>query len=432
MKINLSKYKKLIVKAPDNLKIIGLVTIPAILYLIRGWQYIRTPQLYAEDGTVWLTNAYNTGWHTLFTPYNGFAHTTERLFALIITQFPLRFAPLIFNLAGYGLFILMCYYLFSTRTKIFSNNYQKIFMAFSLGLIANFGEFVFNFSNSIFLLGIIGLCIYFAKPPKNIVINILEKILFILACLTLPFAWFYLLIILIDWIWRKQRRIFFSIIGSIIQLCAHVFSKYSRSSIPTKTLITSRYTVIELYNQIITPALRFARIDVTATTPLHKFLMILIFCFVLACLLLATLIKQGAIQLKFLAVFCILFTIASLKSPLVGGNLSSVNILKFMDTAEFGNRYFFYGILFLLTILAVAASAYINKKAQYYFLVAFMVFSLLTSVITGDFKINKGFNNYANTYTYDIVKLNTAKPGNIVQIPENPGTAWFINLDAKK
>jgi hypothetical protein len=103
-----------------------------------------------------------------------------------------------------------------------------------------------------------------------------------------------------------------------------------------------------------------------------------------------------------------------------------------MDTAEFGNRYFFYGILCIMTILAIAVSTYINKKAQYYFLLLFMVFGLLTSVMAGDLRINKGFNDYANTYSKDVANLSKAKPGTLLEIPENPNTNWFIGLDTKK
>jgi hypothetical protein len=431
-----SKYNRYLHKIPNNFKTIGLVIIPSILYLIRGWQYIRTPQLYAEDGALWLADAYNKGWRTLFSPYNGFAHTTERLFALLVIMFPLKFAPLIFNLAGYGLFILMCYYLFSSRVKIFTNNFQKLFMALSLGLIANFIEFIFNFSTSIFLIGVIGLCIYFAKPANNTVIRLVEKILFILACLTLPFAWFYLVIILFDWIWRKQYKIFYivvSIFGSIVQLYVYLFSDYSRTnSVHTRILLTSKYTVLEIFNQIITPALRFAQINIGVNIPLYQFLIIFIFCVLLGLVLLSVLIKHGTIQLKYLVLFSVLFTMAALKNPLVGGNLNSVNILKLMDTTELGNRYFFYGILGVTAVLAIAASTYINKKARIYFLLLYISFGLLTSVVAGELIINKNFSNYSASYINGIKNLNRTKQGTLITIPENPGTTWFIKLYAKK
>jgi hypothetical protein len=307
-------------------------------------------------------------------------------------------------------------------------------MAFSLGLIANFSEFFFNFSNSVFLLGVIGLCIYFAKPSKNITFNILEKLIFILACLTLPFAWFYLVIVLFEWIWRKKYNLLYlivSAIGTVIQLFIHELSKYSRPDIPTTTLISSRYTLLEIYNQIVTPALRFARIDTNINIAFDKFFVIFIFCIILGGLSLFVLIKHGSVQLKYLTFFLVLFTVSALKGPLVGGNLSPVGILKFMDTAQFGNRYFFYGILCLLTIFAVAFSTYIKKQALYGFLALFVVFSLSTSLTSSAFKVNKGFSNYSVVYDKDISSLGRAKPGTIVKIPENPGGPWYIDLKVR-
>jgi hypothetical protein len=360
-----------------------LVFIPTVLYAIRAKQYIEMPQLYAEDGAIWLADAYNHGFRSILSPYNGFAHTAERLYALFVTLFPLKYAPFLFDFGGFLIFVLMCYYLFSKRLNIFTNNYQKLFLAFSLGLMANFNEFFFNFSNSIFLLGIIGLCIYVARPSAFKLIRSLEKVSFIIICLTLPFAWFYLLIIAYEWLLLKKRNWFYlmaSGAGSIIQLFAHEFTKYPRPDIQLSVLATSRYTVLEIYNQIITPGLRFARMDTSITIAFHQFLIILIFCLLLALIFLVVTIRYATRSFRYLAFFLLCFTAAALKGPLVGGNLSSPNILKFMDTAQFGNRYFFYGILGVFIMLALLSSTYIKRSARYGFLIVFMCFSLITSI----------------------------------------------------
>ncbi len=422
-------------KIPNNLITASFVVLPSLLYLIRSWQYIRVPQLYAEDGSVWLANAYNSGAKSILAPYAGFAHTSERIFAYLVSMLPLQIAPILFNMAGFGLFILMCYYLFSFRTKIFTNNYQKIFMALSLGLLANFNEFFFNFSNSIFLLGIVGLSIYLITPSKYRLVNLIEKLLFILACLTLPFAWFYLLIIGFEWFWRKKYNLFFlisSVIGSIIQVLVHLFSAYSRPNIPLTTITSSRYTVIEIYNQIVTPAFRHARIDISPTIPDKHFFVLLIFCSLLALTSIIILIKDASSKIKYLAIFLLLFTGASLIGALAGGNFSPTDALKFMSTATYGNRYFFYGILFMTIVIAIATDTYIKKKAKYLFLIMFMIFGVFTALQYNSLRVNKNFYNYSSIYKRDVTILNQSRAHTLIQIPENPGNTWFINLSTKK
>ncbi len=421
-------------KIPNNLITAIFVVIPSSLYLIRGWQYIKVPQLYAEDGSVWLANAYNNGAKSIFTPYAGFTHSAERIFAYLVSLLPLQIAPLLFNMAGFGLFILMCYYLFSFRTKIFTNNYQKIFMALSLGLIANFNEFIFNFSNSVFLLGIIGLSIYLARPSKNKLVNLTEKLLFVLACLTLPFAWLYILIIGFEWFIRKKYNLFFiitSVIGSIIQLLVHLFSVYPRPSIPLTTIALSRYTIIEIYNQIITPAFRHARIDISPTISDRQLLVLFIFCLLLALTTIIILIKNASLKIQYIAAFLLLFTGASLVGPITEG-LSPAAALKFMSTATYGNRYFFYGVLFMTILTAIATDIYIKKSAKYLFLILFMVFSIFSALQYNNLGVNKNFYNYSSIYQKDIIKLNQSKPHTLIKIPENPGNTWFIDLNSKK
>ncbi|HUD10544.1 MAG TPA: hypothetical protein VMR28_02605 [Candidatus Saccharimonadales bacterium] len=412
---------------------VGFILVPCVLYVIRAWQYISNPQLYAEDGATWLTTAYNQGLRSLFTPDNGFAHTAERIWALLVTLFPLSYAPLLFDGGGFLLFVLLCYYLFSTRLQIVTNNYQRLFMGLSLGLIANFSEFFFNFANSVFLLGIIGLCIYLAKPSNNRAVRVLEKVLFVVTCVTLPFAWFFILIALFDSLWRKQRKLFFlvvSALGSIIQLLIHHFSTYQRQTIPISTLASSRYTVIEFYNQIVTPALRFTRIDVSPTISEHHFLLMLLFCLLLLGFLFYVAVRHATPSLKYLLFFLAVFTVSAFTGPLVGGHLSPANILKYMDTAQFGNRYFFYGIFGMLLMFGLTTSLYIKRQALYWFLLLFISFSLFSSALYSSFFIQKGFVNDTPAYKKGLAELSKAKPGKTITIPENPA-GWFIELKAK-
>jgi hypothetical protein len=409
----------------------SFVVIPAILYLVRAWQYIINPQLFAEDGSVWLASAYNQGFKSLFSPYNGFVHSAERIYALFVVCLPLKLAPFIFNMGGFSLFIIMCYYLFTSRTDLLTTNYQKLFVSLSLGLIANFTEFFFNFSNSIFLLGIIGLCIYLAKPSNYRAIRVLEKIAFTIICLTLTFAWLFLPIVLFDRFRFKKRRNFYlvaSLLGGIVQLGVLILTAHSRSTVPITTLFSSKYTLLIIFNQIITPALLFARPGVNIAIQIKNFLPILISFILMASFALFVIYKKATLGLRYLIFFAAFFTIMALRSPIVGGGLMGTSTLKFLAITPEENRYFFYAILASTTILALAINSYSKRWAAYLILIIFMTFGTLISVSSDSWYIHKNFFvNYAPAYSTDITALNHSAPGTTFNIPENP-VGWSIKL----
>jgi hypothetical protein len=60
---------------------------------------LARPQLWAEDGTVFFTDAVVKGWSSLTAPYAGYLHTTPRLVALFATAFDPAVLPLLFVVA---------------------------------------------------------------------------------------------------------------------------------------------------------------------------------------------------------------------------------------------------------------------------------------------------------------------------------------------
>jgi hypothetical protein len=241
----------------------ALVAIAAMAYAYRAKPYLRAPQLFAEDGVLWLAEGFNKNFWAIFQPVNGFMHMPERLFGFIMARLPLDWSPLLFVVSAWGLFILVTYYLLSQRTKILRTNFERIFMVGCLALIANIGELFFNFSNSVFLMGIIGTLILIADTHKNKVVMVAERAFFLLSCFTLPFAWFYLPISLLEHFKYKRKNWFFlvtSAVGAVVQVFVYVTSGVERSPVTLLSLY-SKYTVLEVYNQLLVPAVRFTRID---------------------------------------------------------------------------------------------------------------------------------------------------------------------------
>ena len=416
----------------ESRQTLAFVLAAALAYCLRGSQYILQPQLYAEDGATWLADGFNTGLRSLASPYNGFFHTFERLFGLLVAQWPLQFAPAIFSLTALLLFCLMVYYLFSTRTRILANTYERVFMLLAICLIANVDEFFFNFSNSIFLLGISGVLIIVAQKPENRIVNVLEKAVFALSCFTLPFAWFYLPILLVERFKHHKKTPFFlyvAVAGSMAQLAAYLLSQTERSSVTLWSLF-SKFTLLEIYNQIIIPALRFARIDSGYRGGDH-FALLSIGLIIAACLAMTIIVlKKSDKHVWYLIFFLFAMTAASLKSPLVGHNVGAYRTLKIMSTTPWGDRYFIFGILAAMLIMVKFTYLLIAPRFRYAFIAIFMALGLVASLQFHSLMINRQLADLRGQY-YSNIRLLQSHSTDSISIPVNP-SGWSIELRRKK
>jgi hypothetical protein len=408
-----------------------LTLFAALVYLLRAHPYFFKPQLYAEDGSLWLADGHNKPWYALFRPDNGFFHFAEHLFGLIVVHLPLLWAPALFAWTAWVLFIIMVYYLLSSRTKILTNNFERFFLVLALCLIANFGELFFNFSNSVFLMGITGALILVAKRPNNRIVSIAEKAFFLLTCSTLLFAWFYLPLALIDRFKYKAKNNFFlftSLFASIAQALCYLLTHANRSPVTLLSLF-SKYTLLELYNQIIIPAVRFARIDIPVSQFSTSHYPVYVVFLAVAALAVATIavIRRGNRQLWFLLFFLAAMTFASFKSPTITVQ-KPVDAIKIMAAISGGNRYFVYGILATNLIFIKSVYGVIVPRARYIFMTFFVALGLITSLHYQVFFINKGWADYTSDYQRGIAAYYNKNVKGQVVILENP-TPWKMALD---
>jgi hypothetical protein len=407
-----------------------LVVISALAYAYRAHPYIMHPQLFAEDGNVWLAQGYNKPVSALLHPVNGFLHVPERLFGFLIAHcVPLKWVPFLFAVAAWALFMLVAYYILSVRTKIFQSTYERIFMVVCLCLIANFREFFFNYSNSAFLIGIVGVLIMTAQKPRYKIVDVLEKIFFFYSCFCLTFPWFYLPIALIERFKYKQKNNFFlisSAIGSVVQLLFFMSTHVNRSVVTLHSL-WSKFTLLEVYNQIIVPAIRFARLDTLVhDVELHKYPVYTMWLVLISLLLAGYVgIRKGPRQVWYLLFFLVAMTLASLKSPTISTKLP-IDAIKSMAVVDGANRYFVYGIIATNVLLIKGSIAVLRPRARYAFLVAFTILGVITSLHNYAFYIDKGFTDYTAQYNQQIDLFNSGKV-NHVHILENPVT-WSLDL----
>jgi len=73
--------------------------------IVRGFDRLRYAGIWAEDGRIFLKQAYEWGWISLFEPYAGYFHTVPRLIAQISTYLPVHLVPYIIVLITYIIFV---------------------------------------------------------------------------------------------------------------------------------------------------------------------------------------------------------------------------------------------------------------------------------------------------------------------------------------
>ncbi|MEM7236362.1 MAG: hypothetical protein AAGC86_07160 [Pseudomonadota bacterium] len=71
-----------------------LAALSVLVLAVRVWPRLQDPQLWAEDGMVFLQDVYVTGfWGSIFKPYADYLHLVPRLVAWFSSAFPLEIVP---------------------------------------------------------------------------------------------------------------------------------------------------------------------------------------------------------------------------------------------------------------------------------------------------------------------------------------------------
>lgn len=141
--------------------------------------------LWAEDSTIFIGQAYALGVATLWTSYQGYLHTFQRLTCLPLSWVPLAAVPH-FLFAGWCLAFLGLVYVLDNRLgrRGLGLGWVSLAVAF-VALQPQGGEVFFSITNSQWVLGL-ALAFYVALPERDP--GRLELAALVVACLTGPFC----------------------------------------------------------------------------------------------------------------------------------------------------------------------------------------------------------------------------------------------------
>jgi len=177
MSSTLGSQRKLI-----EILLIFLTVFSALLF--RRYDAFTNPQLWAEDGTVFLQQYINSGTSSLFMPYAGYLHTIPRMVVFMFGGVNLSHIPLCYNMATFIIVLLVAYSLWQSASYLGLNNrilYATAFLFLPIG-----AEMFMNITNIIWFTALYLVnFIFIGHKHGNKYLNILFVLL---AGLTGPFS----------------------------------------------------------------------------------------------------------------------------------------------------------------------------------------------------------------------------------------------------
>lgn len=149
------------------------------------------PQLWAEDGAMWLAEAYNRGLYSLLFPQNGYFQTISKVTLYVALFFGLSKAALIANIIAISIRCFLMMFILSSRLSFIHILYRIAAVIYFI-FMPNLTEGYVNITNVQWYLSLYLFTIIFAKDANNFIWKLHDFVILIIAGLSGPFVIFLL------------------------------------------------------------------------------------------------------------------------------------------------------------------------------------------------------------------------------------------------
>lgn len=399
--------------------LVGLAA--ALIVISHRPDAVLDPQFWAEDGRVWYAQAYNLDPLAAFLlPEAGYYQTVSRAVAAFSLLFPLRWAPLILNLAAIAVQAFNAFFIVSDRmsnavpSRVFRFGGAVIYLA-----LPNSYETTANLTNTQWHLGLLVLLIVLARPAEAVAWKIFDNIAVAISAVSGPLCILLVPIAAIKYFYRREKRLLvlgsMLLIGSAIQFSA-LMTNERPSGAPLGASFFGAVRILagQCFISPLTGAknyglLRHAHLwgDVVATATAACGLLVLVLAFI-----------WGRQEFRLLLIFAVLVCAAALVNPAVTNLEPQWAALEVPLT---GSRYWMFpGIAFLLSLLFLATNPRVGRLRYVFVLPAIlMVWGFVSDWKQPRFK-HLDFPAHARAF-------DEARPGEEVTIPINP-EGWEMHL----
>src|SRR5262245_24906877 len=156
----------------------------ALALFLRRSDVVSNPQLWAEDGSIFMSEADTLGWRALLTTYGGYYHTLLRLIAVALSWLNPLSIPAAYLWVCYVITLVVIAALFSPRINL----PHKPWIALAVVLVPHSGEVILNLTNLQWITAIGLILVLLAKDAQSTRQSICDIASTALIGLTGPFS----------------------------------------------------------------------------------------------------------------------------------------------------------------------------------------------------------------------------------------------------
>ncbi len=408
----------------SNVAHMVLVIFLGILLFLRRSDALLNSQPWAEDGVIFIQQAIEYSFSSLFISYAGYFHTIPRLVTLFSLQFGLQNTPFIMNFLSLLIATFSISYFFNKKFRfIIKNDYLRFASTFFI-LLMPIQEIFLNITNIQWFLAI-----YLTLWTSDFIFNygsvfqsklnirtILQMVFTVLAFLTTPLAFLLVPFLILTVIRRSKCSQFFTfdffilylvpIISVLLYIIICISVDASRSA-----EIPSLINIVRIFSAQVVAKLFYSNsheiVSQFGYAPSY-----LISTFVVLFLILAAFKKRTtAVDIWLWSLIILDILLISISSPDFNRMFSSYNIMG-------GERYLFYPMTWLLILFIRHFNTFDRNKIKY---LIYLCLALFLINATFNYELHSfedlSFKSYANDF--DLNGQSTCT------IPINP-LGWFM------
>ena len=394
--------------------------VAAALVFSRQPDAILHPQFYGEDGHVWFADAYNRGWFgSLFRTQDGYFQTLPRLAAALAVIWPLRFAPLITNLAGLAVQLLPVPILLSSRSRRWGPLPFRCVLALVYVALPNSRELNLSITEAQWHLALAACLLVLADPPRSTIARALEIGVFVLCGLTGPFCILLLPLALVFWRFRLDtwRGAVVAILagGAAAQLAALLlFDSARQQTLPLGASVAGLIRI--LGGQVFSAALAGSNM----LAAYGGTVLLIALALFGAALLGYAAFRSGAEYRLFLA-FSVFLLAASLANPKTGAQFGWTTAWQVLAAMPAAHYWFFPTLATLWGLVQLSLGP---KRTQLSQAIGILLVPVVLVGLVRDWQHAA----YPDTnFGYYAAKVAASKPGEAMVIPEAP-PGWTLRL----
>lgn len=386
---------------------------------------ITNPQLWAEDGAIWLKQAYDLGFiHSLLLPANGYYQTISRLTIGAYSLVGIENVALFSTLIAISIRCLFLCLILSSRMRFIPMRFRFVFCLYFL-LMPNIDEGYINITNAHWYLCMYLLAVIISDEPKGAAWQTHDIALCILSCLSGPFVIFMSVPLLVKRLIQnksivsclKNIKLFdvVFLVCFLIQIQAILGT--SDANRPSHPLGFSVHLLVNIIGYRISSG--FILDNLAFSNIAHDFQINLALCFV-SLLIVIFCFCRGDWRVRSIAFMAIIMLSLTLIKPTMSDSEDQWPLLL---VPGLGERYFFIINCIWFCGIAYFIANITKIKIMHYVLYAMCIYA--------SFSYFKIYPLEDVGYRRAISELASSQPGSQVKIPLNPLGLWSVTLQKK-